>query len=121
MSWPGNSVFPWIRCARSRLPLKRVVRELIWASCGREPSITFLLMAGVGFDAYVVSKVNLRFKRKMGIAAYYGATLRHVLTYSFPEFELATENETVRATSCLIANAQSYGGGLVLTPGARHE
>ena len=98
--------------------LKRVVRRVDLGVLRARTEHHFLLMAGVGFDAYVVSKVNPRVKRKVGMAAYYGATLRHVLTYSFPEFALATENETVRATSCLIANAQSYGGGLVLTPGA---
>ena len=101
-----------------KIAFERVVRRVDLGILRARTEHYFLLMAGIGFDAYIVSKVNLRFKQKMGIAAYYGATLRHVLTYSFPAFELATESQTVRATSCLIANAQSYGGGLVLTPGA---
>jgi YegS/Rv2252/BmrU family lipid kinase len=100
------------------IALERVVRKVDLGVVRARTEHYFLLMAGVGFDAYIVSKVNLRIKQKMGVAAYYGATLRHVLTYSFPEFEVSTESETVRATSCLVANAQSYGGGLVLTPGA---
>jgi diacylglycerol kinase family enzyme len=53
----------------------------------------FLLMAGIGFDAHVVSRVRPK-KRRLGLAAYYGATLRALMSYSFPEFRLLTRDET---------------------------
>ncbi len=80
----------------------------------------FLLMAGVGFDAYVVSKVRPK-KRKFGIATFYVTALRALLAYSFPEFHVIVDGVRIPATSCLIANARKYGGGLVFTPDARMD
>src|SRR5688572_26956640 len=78
----------------------------------------FLLMTGIGFDAYAVFKVQSRVKRRIGIGAYYIAALQCLLTYHFPEFQVTTEHESIPATTCIVANARSYGGGLVLTPEA---
>lgn len=81
-------------------------------------SRSFLLMAGIGFDAYVVRKCSTRLKNIAGIAAYYQAVLRSASSYTFPEFEVTTGPEQFVGVSCIIANAEGYGGGLVLTPGA---
>ena len=78
----------------------------------------FLLMAGIGFDAHVVAATNTRSKRKWGIVAYYFSTARSVLTYPFPEFQIAGGGESISAVTCIAANAAKYGGGLALTPGA---
>jgi YegS/Rv2252/BmrU family lipid kinase len=78
----------------------------------------FLLMAGIGLDAYVVLKCNARAKRYLGIAAYYEAVIRCLLTYPFYEFQVTTENDSIAASSCVIANSSRYGGGLVLVPEA---
>jgi diacylglycerol kinase family enzyme len=77
----------------------------------------FLLMAGVGLDAHVVSRVrpNQRFS---GIAAYCLAAIRALLTYEFPEFRITAGDEILPATSCLISHVRGYGGGLVFTPEA---
>jgi diacylglycerol kinase (ATP) len=77
----------------------------------------FLLMAGIGLDAYVVSHVR-SLKRRLRMASYYTATLRALLSYPFPEFRVVTPDEILPATSCLISNTRRYGGGLVFTPGA---
>jgi diacylglycerol kinase (ATP) len=74
-------------------------------------------MTGIGFDAYVVSKVRSK-NRRLGLAAYYLATVRALLSYHFPEFHVVLQDEVLPATSCIVANARSYGGGLVLTPSA---
>jgi YegS/Rv2252/BmrU family lipid kinase len=79
---------------------------------------TFLLMAGVGFDAYVVSRVRPRAKRRLGLLAFYAAAIQALASYTFPEFEVTVEGETLPATSCVVANARGYGGGLLLTPRA---
>ena len=99
------------------IALRRTVRRVdLGILRGRELR-HFLLMAGVGLDAYVVSKIRPR-KRKMGMAAYYLATLRALVSYSFPEFHVILQGEVFNASSCIIANAASYGGKLVLTPDA---
>src|SRR5688572_3163575 len=78
----------------------------------------FLLMTGIGFDAYAVFKVQSRVKRRIGIGAYYIAALQCLLTSHVPEFQVTTEHDSLSATTCTVANARSYGGGLVLTPEA---
>ena len=78
----------------------------------------FLLMTGVGLDAYVAAKVRPRFKNAVGIASYYLAAAQCLLSYPFAQFQVVTDRASVSATSCVVANAKGYGGDLVLTPGA---
>jgi YegS/Rv2252/BmrU family lipid kinase len=78
----------------------------------------FLLMAGIGFDARVVAATKLSSKRKLGLVAYYHATVRSMIAYSFDEFRVVTRDGSTPAISCVVANASKYGGGLVLTPQA---
>jgi len=98
--------------------LKGPVRWVDLGVLNARVSHHFLLMAGVGFDAYVVLKCNARVKKVLGIGAYYEAVFRCLLTYPFYEFQVKTESESFPATSCVIANSKNYGGGLVLAPDA---
>ena len=77
----------------------------------------FLLMSGIGVDAYIVSRIRPK-KRLLGMANFYLVSLRAFRSYAFPEFRVVGGGETLSATSCIIANAHSYGGGLVFTPDA---
>lgn len=78
----------------------------------------FLLMAGIGFDAYVVFRLRPAMKARLGIAAFYLEVLPALLQFPCSEFQVETGTESLKATSCIIANARSYGGGLLLTPDA---
>ncbi len=98
--------------------LKGAIRRV---DCGRLIGASrhgFLLMAGIGFDAYVASRVRTAVKDKLGIAAYYLSTVQALGSYRFPEFRIMTDDDELIGSSCIIANAKGYGGGLVLTPGA---
>jgi len=85
---------------------------------GPRPGRRFLIVAGVGFDAYVVSKVRPGLKAATGMAAYAAAILGCLQSYPFPEFQVALGGRTYTATSCLLCNARSYGGGLLFCPEA---
>jgi YegS/Rv2252/BmrU family lipid kinase len=78
----------------------------------------FLLMAGIGFDGYVVARLRPAAKRHLGTVAYAAKVLKSHLTYGFEEFQVLVEGKVFPATSCLVANASSYGGGLRFTPDA---
>ncbi len=82
------------------------------------PARCFLLMAGAGFDAYVVSRTSSALKDRVGIAAFYQSTLQCLATYNFPDFTITAEDMSIQATTCVVANSRGYGGGLVLTPSA---
>ena len=77
----------------------------------------FLLMTGIGVDAYIVSRIRPK-KRVLGMANFYLVSLRAFRSYAYPEFRVVCGGESLSATSCIIANAHSYGGGLVFTPDA---
>ncbi len=100
------------------IALKRSVRRVDLGDLDLESRRRFLFVAGIGFDAYVVSKVRLNLKAKLGIAAYAIASIRCLQTYSFKEFRIVAGDRTFTATSCIVANAESYGGGLLFAPGA---
>jgi diacylglycerol kinase (ATP) len=78
----------------------------------------FLLMAGIGFDAYIAARVRPGVKKKIGILAYYLAVLQGLLNYRFTGFRVSVGKSEYSAVTCVVANARSYGGGLVLTPAA---
>jgi diacylglycerol kinase (ATP) len=79
----------------------------------------FLLMAGVGVDAAVASSVRPGLKRRIGKGAFFYAGMGFLLHWNPASFELEVAGETVSATFACVAKAASYGGGLVLTPGAQ--
>ena len=78
----------------------------------------FLLMAGIGFDAYIVSKARPALKARIGEKAYLIEVLLRVAGYSYSRFQVITETGSFNATSCIVANARGYGGGLVFSPDA---
>ena len=79
----------------------------------------FLLMAGVGIDAAVARDVRPDLKRRIGKGAFWYAGLGHLLRWNPVPFTMEVAGKSFSATFACIANAASYGGGLVLTPGAR--
>jgi len=78
----------------------------------------FIFVAGIGFDAFAVSRVNLRLKAKIGISTYAAAIIDCLVNYSFPEFNVTVDDRIYKATSCLVCNFRSYGGGLLFCPDA---
>jgi YegS/Rv2252/BmrU family lipid kinase len=96
--------------------LKRAVRRVDLGALSARASHSFLLMAGIGFDAYVASRVRPAVKARLGMFAYVISTMHALATYAFPEFQVWAGGEQLTATSCLVANAKGYGGGLVFTP-----
>ena len=81
----------------------------------------FILMAGAGFDAHVVHEVSVPMKRWLGKGAYVLSTLRQLLVFRFPGYEVKADNRTWRAASVIVANARHYGGPFVLAPAASLE
>jgi YegS/Rv2252/BmrU family lipid kinase len=81
----------------------------------------FHLMAGVGFDAFVVSQIKKSTKRALGIGAYWLTAVLSLTRYPFQPFELNLDGENYQGTSAVIGNVRSYGGQLLVTPQASVE
>ena len=86
---------------------------------GRVNGRAFTMMAGVGFDAYVVSHVSLRLKRAVGKLAYVIETLTQLLRYRRLMYDVTIDGKAYRASSVIIANGRFYGGRFVCAPKAR--
>jgi len=98
--------------------MKRKTRRIDLGVLGSPATRRFLFVAGIGFDAFVVSQVRLGLKKKLGMAAYAFAILESLRRYSFPEFQVDISGRKFIATSCLACNAKHYGGGLLFCPNA---
>jgi diacylglycerol kinase (ATP) len=88
-------------------------------SLGNVDGRKFVLMTGVGFDAFVVAAVSPRLKRILGKGAYVHASLSQFLRGRLPHFELHVDGVRYDAASMVIANARFYGGRFVCAPDAR--
>jgi diacylglycerol kinase (ATP) len=81
----------------------------------------FILMAGAGFDAHVVAGVTVPMKRWLGKGAYVLSTLRQLLVFDFPSYEVLADNTVRHAASVIVTNARCYGGRFVCAPEASLE
>lgn len=88
-------------------------------SLGRVNDRYFVLMAGIGFDAYVVYGVNLKLKRFSGRISYVIKALTSL--FSFPGYQLEIEldnGERIAAYGIVVGNGKYYGGSMSVTPSA---
>ena len=90
---------------------------------GRER--VWLNVAGCGFDALVAKRINDWGARKTmrharGLAAYLLATARELAAFKAFDVRLELDGETLETSAVLvaIANAKSYGGGMLVCPDA---
>lgn len=81
----------------------------------------FVMMAGFGFDAYVVSRVHPGMKKLLGKTAYVISTLQALMAFNFPKYRVSVDGQSFNVASAVIANGHFYGGTFVCAPDARLE
>lgn len=82
----------------------------------------FFLMAGVGFDGFVVEGVLGSEKKRFGKGAYLLSALRTLSAWDERRMEVEIGGERRLCHSVIVCNAARYGGSFVLAPGASlHE
>jgi diacylglycerol kinase (ATP) len=91
-------------------------RLTVWP--GRAGGTLFLLMAGIGFDAWVLREVLAARRGKVAFRHYVLGYVRGLRTYPFPTIRLEFPGETVEATTAIVGRAPLYGGFLRPTPRA---
>lgn len=75
----------------------------------------YLLMAGVGYDAWVVDRVNLALKKKVGKLAYVLSMLKQLRHFGSRTYRVTADGKEYLANSVVISNSRYYGGAFVLS------
>jgi len=78
----------------------------------------FSMMAGIGFDADVVSKVDLRWKRLLGRGAYGLASAGRFFAYKPHLLRLTIDKTPYQAASVIISRGRHYAGPFIAAPNA---
>ncbi len=104
-------------------PRRIALGRAVWASGNGQPAVEkehrlFLSVAGVGFDAHVVSELSLPFKMSLGVVAYGWEAIRQALRYGFPAFLCQAEGSERRATFAVVLRTKLYAGWFHLAPTA---
>jgi diacylglycerol kinase family enzyme len=105
--------------AATAAPRSIVPAEIVTAE--RNEPWRFLLMAGIGFDAEVVARLNFKLKRRIGKGAYAIGSLAQLARHERRLFAARIDGEEAAASSLVVARAHFYGGRFVLAPEARLE
>lgn len=121
--WPGGTAN--VLAAELHLPsaVEQVVDRVLegrtmLATVGRANDRYFLLMAGIGLDAYAVAGVDPVMKRRLGKGAFALSTLDFVRHWRLPPVQVEADGELLEGHFVVAGNAHSYGGGFQVTPGA---
>jgi diacylglycerol kinase family enzyme len=85
---------------------------------GRAGDTLFLLMAGIGLDAFVLRTLLARVSGKIHFRDYVLGTLAGLAAYPYPPIRLDGDAGTLVATSAIVGRAPLYGGFLRPTPRA---
>lgn len=85
---------------------------------GRANGRYFLLMAGAGFDAWVVAHVRGWLKRLIGKGAYVVEALWQAVRYGYPTLTVQVDGQPYAARSVVVCKGRRYGGPHVLAPAA---
>lgn len=79
----------------------------------------FLLMAGIGLDATIVSGVDSRLKKWTGVGAYLLAGVDYLARLPQTPFTIEFNGNVYESTFAVIGNASRYAVWFTLTPEAR--
>lgn len=95
-------------------PCRIPLGQATWEEFGSPRQRLFIAVAGVGFDARIISQLNIGAKLQMGIIAYVWEAVRQVFRYSFPSFQLSAEGTLFSSTFAVIQRSGRYAGWLRL-------
>jgi len=71
----------------------------------------FALMAGCGFDAHIVYRLNLPLKARLGQFAYWASSFEQLFR-QLDELDVEANGETFRASFALVSRVRNYAGYL---------
>ncbi len=87
-------------------------------SLGRVNGRYFAVMMGAGLDAYLVARVDLALKRRLGSNAYVASLISQLREFGFPEYSVTVDGYSHVAGSVIVANASRYSRSWKVAPTA---
>jgi len=101
-------------------PRRIALGRATWLMDGGQQSAHryFFSLAGIGFDAHIVHKLSLEFKRDWGVLAYVLEATRQATHYSFPSFVCRVRDLQINATFAVVQRTKRYAGWLRIAPTA---
>ena len=87
-------------------------------SVGTANDRRFIMMAGLGFDAMVLTGFNPMLKRRLGRVAYAARCAEELAWFHPPALEVETSEGSFEASMVIAANIRLYGGDFVIAPEA---
>jgi YegS/Rv2252/BmrU family lipid kinase len=75
----------------------------------------FLSVAGAGPDGMIVYSIDLDFKARVGILAYWWQGTREVFRYKFQHFRVATGEKKLDVSLVVVGRTKHYGGPFRIT------
>ena len=119
---PAEVVRILLGATPTRVPVGRIHYQ---DTAGQQASRYFVVAAGVGADALLMSRMDARLKRRWGYVLYVAAALRIWATHSFPLFNAVfyqkdrSDPREMWVSQLLAVRVRSFGGALrELAPGA---
>jgi diacylglycerol kinase (ATP) len=92
--------------------------EIQCVSDGKATRRLFANVAGLGFDAEVVMRVEASGKRVSGTLPYYSALLTTIGKYRNKDVHLQVDDQTIegRFNAIVVCNGKFFGGGMQISP-----
>ena len=75
----------------------------------------FMLMAGVGYDAWVVDNVDTQLKKRLGKLAYVWSMLKQLRHFGRKTYRVTVDGKEFCANSVIMTNGRFYGGSFVIS------
>ncbi|MBV9608840.1 MAG: NAD(+)/NADH kinase, partial [Acidobacteria bacterium] len=103
------------RAARQLLdaePTRIAVGKAEFSRGGAQACRYFTVIAGVGADAMMLYSLNIEFKKRYGMTAYYAAAARLFAMYPFVPFEIELNGTRERVYQVMAVRVQHFGGVL---------
>ncbi|KZX85015.1 hypothetical protein A3716_24790, partial [Alcanivorax sp. HI0011] len=75
----------------------------------------FIMMCGIGYDAWVVDGVNLSVKERFGKLAYVQSMLAQIRRYGQRHYRVMVDGRPLDCFSAIVTNGRHYGGSFVLS------
>lgn len=107
---------PFNQLAAARIILKGKTKNI---DLGNANGRYFVLMAGIGFDAHVASKLQPFLKKILGRAVYPITAWNELFKYRHSELDITIDRKMkIKGSFIVVGNIKNYGAGLRITPRA---